>query len=114
MASEITKLTGKRIRSLRKEQKISQEELAFRANLHPTYIGQVERGEKNATLESIEKITSALNISFDTLFKEIQFESEDKETRTIEDIHSLLKNSNHEELKFFHQFIKLLVQWKRL
>ena len=114
MASEIAKLTGERIRSHRKEQKISQEELAFRSNLHPTYIGQVERGEKNATLESVEKITCALNISFETLFKGIQFESEDKEALIIEDIHSLLENSNHEELKFLHQVIRLLVQWNKL
>ena len=38
---------------------------------HPTYIGQVERGEKNATLESIEKIASALNIPLSQLFEKL-------------------------------------------
>ena len=38
---------------------------------HPTYIGQLERGEKNATIESVEKITSALNIFLSKLFEQL-------------------------------------------
>ena len=48
---------GKRIRNYRVNQNLSQEKLAEKCGLHPTYIGQVERGEKNATIESIEKIS---------------------------------------------------------
>ena len=59
--SEISKLIGQRIRNYRTQQKLSQEKLAELSGCHPTYIGQVERGEKNATLESIEKI--AVNTS---------------------------------------------------
>lgn len=43
----ITKLAGTRIRGFRKEKRLSQEELAEKCSLHPTYIGQLERGEKN-------------------------------------------------------------------
>ena len=38
---------------------------------HHTYIGQIERGEKNATIESIEKISAALNVSLSTLFENL-------------------------------------------
>lgn len=38
---------------------------------HPTYIGQLERGEKNATIESIEKITTALNLPMSKLFEQL-------------------------------------------
>ena len=48
--SEISKLIGQRIRNYRTQQKLSQEKLAELCGCHPTYIGQVERGEKNATL----------------------------------------------------------------
>ena len=51
--SEITKWVGQRIRNYRVRSKLSQEQLAERSGCHPTYIGQVERGEKNATLDSI-------------------------------------------------------------
>ena len=65
--SEISKLIGQRIRNYRTHQKLSQE----LSGCHPTYIGQVERGEKNATLESIEKIASALNIPLAQLFEKL-------------------------------------------
>ncbi len=59
---------AKRIRKLRAEQKISQEELAYRAGLHRTYIGMIERGEKNITLRNIEKIANALHVNIKDLF----------------------------------------------
>ena len=69
--SQISKLIGQRIRNYRTQQKLSQEKLAELSGCHPTYIGQVERGEKNATLESIEKIASALNIPLAQLFEKL-------------------------------------------
>ena len=60
--SDIAKSVGQRIRNYRNKLGLSQERLAELAGCHPTYIGQVERGEKNASLESIEKISSALKL----------------------------------------------------
>lgn len=70
--SDIAKTVGKRLRSYRTAQGISQEKLAERAGLHPTYIGQVERGEKNLTIESLEKITGALGVSISDVFEKIE------------------------------------------
>jgi len=47
---------------------LSQEELATRAGVHGTYIGMIERAEKNITLENIEKIAKALKISIADFF----------------------------------------------
>lgn len=69
--SEIAKSVGQRIRNYRNQLGLSQEKLAELSGCHPTYIGQIERGEKNATLESIEKIASALNIPLSKLFEKI-------------------------------------------
>lgn len=66
--SEISKIVGQRIRNYRLQLGLSQEKLAELSGCHPTYIGQVERGEKNATLESIEKIVIALNVPLSKLF----------------------------------------------
>lgn len=60
---------GHNVRRLRKTKNISQEELAFRANLHRTYIGMIERAEKNITLINIEKISNALNVNIVDLFE---------------------------------------------
>lgn len=69
--SEIAKIVGQRIRNYRTRQGLSQEKLAEMSGCHPTYIGQIERGEKNATLESVEKIAAALNVSLSKLFEKL-------------------------------------------
>ena len=61
---------GLRVKQLRKERNLSQEELSFRANLHRTYIGMIERAEKNITLINIEKIANALNVNVKELFND--------------------------------------------
>ena len=68
--SEILIKFGNRVRELRKLKNLSQEELAFRADVHRTYIGMIERAEKNITLLDIEKIASALEVSINDLFNE--------------------------------------------
>lgn len=69
--SDIAKIIGQRIRNYRTQKGLSQEKLAELAGCHPTYIGQFERGEKNATLESVEKIASAMDISLSELFDKL-------------------------------------------
>jgi transcriptional regulator with XRE-family HTH domain len=60
---------GARIRKLRKAQEWSQERLAESSDMHWTYIGQVERGERNLTLKSIQAIAKALNLKISELFR---------------------------------------------
>ncbi len=69
--SDIAKILGQRIRNYRTTKGLSQEKLAELSGCHPTYIGQIERGEKNATIESIEKISAALNVSLSKLFEKL-------------------------------------------
>ena len=71
MNSELSQNFGKIIKGLRQEKKISQEELGFRANLHRTYIGMIERGEKNITLENIEKLSKGLDVSMKLIFEKL-------------------------------------------
>lgn len=61
---------GQCVRQLRKERNLSQEELSFKADLHRTYIGMIERAEKNITLVNIEKIAKALRVDIKELFDE--------------------------------------------
>ncbi|MBU1009667.1 MAG: helix-turn-helix transcriptional regulator [Bacteroidetes bacterium] len=61
---------GQRVREIRKEKRLSQEELSFKADLHRTYIGMIERAEKNITLINIEKIAHALNVEIKELFND--------------------------------------------
>lgn len=63
---------GKIIRELRKSQGLTQEDLADKAGVHRTYIGMIERGEKNITLSNIEKLASALNIPISEIFSRVK------------------------------------------
>lgn len=59
---------GSRIRDLRLANGLSQEKLSFESNLDRTYIGSVERGERNIAVINLKKISKALNISISQLF----------------------------------------------
>lgn len=60
---------GKRLREIRKKAGLSQEELGFRAGLHRTYIGSIERGEQNVSIDNIHKLAKALKSPVSELFK---------------------------------------------
>ncbi|MDR0853496.1 MAG: helix-turn-helix domain-containing protein [Clostridiales Family XIII bacterium] len=65
---DIGKIIGTRIRYYRKSAGLTQEQLAEKAGLHNTYIGQIERNEKNVTVRNIQKIADSLEISIEQLF----------------------------------------------
>ena len=64
----IKSLLGKRIRDFRKQRGLSQEELGWKAELHFTYIGAIERGEKNCSITTLEKVARGLEIDIKDLF----------------------------------------------
>ncbi len=66
--SDINKDVGFKIRQLREERGLTQEQLAALADLHRAYIGQIERGEKNIGLVNLEKIAKALTVDIRDLF----------------------------------------------
>ena len=82
---------GNRIRYYRKQKRLSQEELAELCDFHPTYIGQLERGEKNATLESVNKLSHGLGISLDELLKDIDTLNSSAENVALGVYHKLIK-----------------------
>jgi transcriptional regulator with XRE-family HTH domain len=70
MKKQILLNFGQRVKAERLKQGLSQEELAEKASVHRTYIGMIERAEKNITLTNIEKIALALGIEISKLFEE--------------------------------------------
>lgn len=64
---DIRKRIGERVRKLRKEKEISQEDLAFRSELHRTYISLVERGESNLSILTLERIANGLGVDIKEL-----------------------------------------------
>lgn len=65
---------GRAIRRLREKADYSQEAFADRCGLHRTYMGSVERGERNISLDNIEKIAKGLGLTVGQLFAETERE----------------------------------------
>jgi len=64
---DVLKKFGNRLRELRKQKGLSQEDLAFKSGLHRTYISDIERGSRNLSLQNIVKIAKALGVAPKTL-----------------------------------------------
>ena len=71
MRSEILICFGKTIRQLRLEKSISQESFADMCGLHRTYISDIELGKRNVSLENIDRMSHALNITLPDLFERV-------------------------------------------
>jgi transcriptional regulator with XRE-family HTH domain len=69
--TKVRKAFGQQVRDLRQARGYSQETFADTAGLHRTYIGSIERGEQNVSIDNIAKIAKALGISMQALFKNL-------------------------------------------
>ena len=110
--SAIAKTIGQRIRNYRTKLGLSQEKLAEYAGCHETYIGQVERGEKNATLESIEKIASALGVPLSQLFEKLG-ETDEKDKHIPLECYELLLSKSNEEQELLYRILLAAEQYKK-
>ena len=70
--TELTERFPDVLKELRLQKGISQEELADRARLHPTYISQIERGLKSPSLRSLGQIADALEVTLSSLIKKME------------------------------------------
>lgn len=66
---KLLKALGKRIREIRKEQGISQSQLAFESGIHRDQIGRIELGKQNSSISVLDSISNALNIPIKELFE---------------------------------------------
>lgn len=97
---------GARLKYLRTKNHLSQEELAFQCNMQASHIGQLERGQKNPTLDTLTKIAGGLNITLPELLNfEIETDS-DKNNATISKINAYLAAMNEKQQKQVLAIIK--------
>ena len=93
----LSKEVGLRLRLYRKEKKLTQEDLAEKAGLHYSYIGQVERGEKNITIGSLERILDALDIPFSDLFNNIEMTADPEDQDIYSKCYQLLRSRSERD-----------------
>ncbi|WP_447979982.1 helix-turn-helix domain-containing protein [Candidatus Nitrospira bockiana] len=91
---------GRRIRLLRLHAGLTQEQLGERAGLHPTYLGGIERGERNVSLKTLAKVASALQVPLKNL---VTFSDHDKE-QTLDALKRLVLTGDSRMETFFAAF----------
>ena len=104
--SDIAKELGLRIRQLRNEKHMSQEELAFKAGISPAHLGQIERAVKNPTIDTIAKVSSALDVPVAVLFSAEHIISA-PQNLTIGKINAQLIDMNEEDQKDILRIIRI-------
>ncbi|WP_339285718.1 helix-turn-helix domain-containing protein [Paenibacillus sp. FSL R5-0486] len=108
---EILNLVGARIKVLRKEKGLSQEALGEKGGFHFTYIGQVERGEKNISLVNLGKIAEALEVNVSQLFAYVNGEIENTETDImIQEIVDMLRGASSDNIYLSRNILKEILQ----
>ncbi|MBN1224160.1 MAG: helix-turn-helix transcriptional regulator [Candidatus Aminicenantes bacterium] len=103
---------GTRIRELRKARGWSQEKLGEMADLHPTYIGGIERGERNVALENLANLAAAFGLTLSQLF---DFEKGGKSQRDVvkANLIALLRKRDERELRLFLKMVEAVDEWKQ-
>lgn len=98
---------GKQLRALRTSRKMSQEELAFKAGISAAHLGQIERAEKNPTLETVGKLSDALEITLSELFAFEQSTAQTENDTTLAKINAHLKSMTEDEKNDILRIIRI-------
>jgi transcriptional regulator with XRE-family HTH domain len=98
MDKEILLRVGTRLRDLRKERGFTQEALGEKGGFHFSYIGQIERGEKNVALLNLAKIAKALNVDVSQLFTYTNLECNEESQADIQEITYMLNQKDPQQI----------------
>lgn len=110
---EISIKIGNRIRQIRHIQGVSQEELALAAGINRSFMGQLERGEKNATVKTIEKVCIVLGVTLHEFFAfEYGIPESRNETNTYIKISSMLKQLDDRQASQLLDIMKKITDFK--
>lgn len=102
---------GQRVHQLRTERKLSQEQLALRSNITPTYLGLIERNVKNPTVKVVEQLCNAMNISLADFFQSAQYD--DSNDFSLQ-FFSQINDCSDEEKKIIIRLIKDILRLKNI
>jgi transcriptional regulator with XRE-family HTH domain len=105
----MSKIFGNRLREIRTELKITQEELAFKCDMQPSHIGQLERGIKSPTLDTLNKIALGIEVNISEL---VDFDSkltipnifDEKTNKIVARIQKLKPNEKNQVLSIIKTF----------
>lgn len=108
----ISFLIGQRIQGLRKQQKMSQEELALLSDIHPAYLGRVERGEKCPTVQTLFKISQGLKVPLSQI-TDVEAPLEHTNLEAMQRIQNAMDGLNPDEAMIIAEIVEKAVILKK-
>lgn len=110
---KLSELVGARIKSLRVQKGLSQDQLSSKSNVERTFIANLELGKKNVTIDILVKITDALDISLSDFFNNIQpVVQYGKDSSTLNSIITKVISMDCEQQKDISEIISIFSKWK--
>lgn len=106
MSTEL-ELLGKRVRTLRKAKKMTQEQLATVADSGAKYISELERGEANVTIALVSKLAEGLGVATSELFVNAH-EADCRELR--KEVNRMISEADDEKIKLLYRVMKAVIQ----
>ncbi|MFF2091987.1 MULTISPECIES: helix-turn-helix domain-containing protein [Paenibacillus] len=110
--SKFAHYIGENIRNLRKERGLSQEQLALRAEINASYMGQVERGEKSPTVEVLGKIAGALNCPLELIVNSVPPKAMEAGSSYADKIAHQMNGLTLKEQEAVYKLVKQLIHFK--
>ncbi|XID91496.1 helix-turn-helix domain-containing protein [Paenibacillaceae bacterium WGS1546] len=107
--SDITKKVGERIRLLRVTKGLSREQLSELSDVNSNYIGQIERGEKNPTLETLQKLVNGLDLTLEGLFRYVDPVGQKD---TLDELMEQLSARSSEDQLVALQLLRTVFDWE--
>ena len=102
---------GNRIRQFRQRSDMSQEKLALNAGINISFLGDIERGNKKPTIESLEKLLVALNVTFLEFFDYEKEIKPLKDCSALEKLDLLLKNRSNDEVEMIYAVVSQILEY---
>ena len=103
----VNELLGKRIRALRKQKGLSQEQLAERVGMSSKYLGEIERGQVNCSVDIVERISKALDLELTDLF---DYQHKQNRKALLKKTNALIQNANDKELQLIFRILKSVLK----
>ncbi|MFC6648318.1 helix-turn-helix domain-containing protein [Paenibacillus rhizoplanae] len=112
----LVKHVSQRIRYLRKSANLTQEQLSELLDIDRSYIGKIERGEVNVSLDTLERIAVALKVDSFEFFAghNNKPDNTDKKRISLKKINLLMDSQNSEELKSIYEMIRIVRSYKNI
>ena len=109
---ELAPQIGERIRKIRKQEGLSLEGLALRCDMNPAYVGHIERGMRNPTLATLERICKGLGIRVEDLFKDVDAPI-DVESAAIRRLSTVVNDLNPEQTRRFLHIVDEMMECRK-